>query len=169
MPAPLVDHIGILVPDLDAAIARWSAATGYTFSPVGRYRTAGYSDESDTTPHAHDARFVLSRETGPAIELLEVTGSGTHGPHRTGIHHLALRVDDAEAQVSRLAGHGIAVDAWSREPDGRMHICFSDRAALDGIALEFISNFPGPIVTDDGSPAWRDPATGRASLWGPQP
>ena len=31
MTSPLVDHIGILVPDLEAAIERWSAVTGYTF------------------------------------------------------------------------------------------------------------------------------------------
>ena len=165
MPAPLIDHIGILVADLEAAIARWEAATGYTFSPIGRYRTDGYSDASDTEPHRHDARFAISREGAPQVELLEVTGTGTHSAAHLGPHHLAVRVASAEDEADRVRSLGHGIDTWARMPDGAMHICFTQRDAL-GIPLEFISAFPGPIVHDDGSQPWRDPETGRASLWG---
>jgi hypothetical protein len=43
---------------------------------------------------------------------------------------------------------------------------FTDKTVLDGIRMEFISPLPGPIVADDGSELWRDPVTGKASLWG---
>jgi len=170
MTAPLVEHIGILVPDLEEAIGRWSAATGYTFSPIGRYRTDRYSDHSDPDLHHHDARISFSLEGPPRIELMEVTGKGTHGPDQLGIHHLGIQnVADAEGHRDALALKGIAIDGCSFDTEGRILLMFTDRTALDGIRLEFISPLPGPLVADDGSALWRDPATGKASLWGAPP
>ena len=163
-----IDHIGILVDDLESAILRWSETLGCEFSPIGRYQSTSYVDTADGAAHAHDARFSVSQTTSPYIELLEVTGTGSHAPDRAGFHHLAIRVESAESESARLALRGIRTAAHSREPDGRMHICFTDARDLDGISLEYISDFPGPIVLDDGSAVWRDPATARASLWGPQ-
>jgi len=159
-----IDHIGILVPRLEEAIARWSAALGCDFSPIGRYRSEHYVDTADGVPHAHDARFSVSRTTAPYIELLEVTGTGSHGPDRVGFHHLAVRAQSAQDAAEQA---GLPLDAHSVGTGDRMHICFTDPDALDGISIEFISDFPGPIFRDDGSPVWRDPLTGRASLWGP--
>ena len=51
--------------------------------------------------------------------------------------------------------------------DGDILLCFTRKQDLDGIRLEFVSPLPGPTVADDGSALWRDPATGRNSLWGP--
>lgn len=163
-----IDHIGILVADLESAILQWSELLGCAFSPIGRYRSTSYVDTVDGAPHPHDARFSVSQATSPYIELLEVYGTGSHAIDRVGFHHLAIRVDNAESESLRVAQHGIRTTAHSREPDGRMHICFTDPHDLNGISLEYISGFPGPIVLDDGSPVWRDPSTGRASLWGPR-
>jgi hypothetical protein len=167
MTAPLIEHIGILVPDLEEAIERWSAVTGYTFSPIGRYRTERYSDHTDETPHPHDARIAFSLEGPPRIELMEVTGTGTHGPEQLGIHHLGIQnVASPEAKREELAANGVLVDGCSFDAEGRILLMFTDKTALDGIRIEFISPLPGPLVADDGSPLWRDPVTGKASLWG---
>ena len=166
MKAPLIDHVGILVPDLEEAIARWEAATGYTFSPIARYRTDRYRDASDPEPHHHDARISFSREGAPRIELMEVTGTGTHGPGELGVHHLGFQnIADPQARMAELAELGIGEDGASFDPEGRTLLCFTDKTALDGVRLELISPLPGPVVADDGSPLPRDPATGRADLW----
>ncbi|HEY9498342.1 MAG TPA: VOC family protein [Terrimesophilobacter sp.] len=165
MTAPLIEHIGILVPNLEQAIERWSAATGYTFSPIARYRTGRYSDRSNPALHDHDARISFSAEGPPRIELMEVSGEGTHGPAQLGIHHFGFPGSDPEARVAALAGLGVDVDGISSDDEGRILLCFTDKAALDGIRLEFISPLPGPIVADDGSALRRDPVTGRADLW----
>lgn len=168
MTAPLIDHIGILVPDLEDAIERWSRVTGYTFSPIGRYRTDHYADHTDPEPHFHDARISFSREGTPRIELMEVTGNGTHGPAQVGVHHLAIMgVADPEARRAELAADGVEIDGCAFTPDGRILLMFTDKAVLDGVRMEYISPIPGPVVADDGSELWRDPATGRGSLWGP--
>ena len=167
MTGPLIEHIGILVPDLEEAIERWSVVTGYTFSPIGRYRTERYADHSDETPHHHDARIAFSLEGPPRIELMEVTGEGTHGPAQLGIHHLGIQnVADPEAQREALAAKGVPIDGCSFDAEGRILLMFTDKSILDGIRIEFISPLPGPLVADDGSELWRDPVTGKASLWG---
>lgn len=167
MTAPLIEHIGILVPDLEEAIARWSAATGYTFSPIARYRTSNYTDHTGPE-HFHDARISFSKEGGPRIELMEVTGDGTHGPAETGIHHLGFTgVEDCAGRMRELDERGIGHDGVAYDDEGRILLWFTEKSALDGIRLEFVSPLPGPTVADDGSALWIDPATGRNSLWGP--
>ena len=166
MTAPLIDHIGILVPDLEEGIARWSAATGYRFSPIARYRTDRYADHTDLDPHFHDARISFSLEGPPFIELMEATGEGTHGVAELGVHHLGIRgIDDPEARLVELAGLGIGRAGVSTDAAGRILLAFTDKAALDGIRIELISPLPGPVVADDGSELPIDPVTGRRDLW----
>jgi catechol 2,3-dioxygenase-like lactoylglutathione lyase family enzyme len=168
MPGELINHIGILVPDLEAAIAKWSSVMGYTFSPIARYRTAGYSDRSDPTPHFHDARIAVSREGPPYIELMGITGSGTHGPTEAGFHHLGIvGINDVDGRIAQCAALGVGDDGKSVIDDGRCHLRFTAKGDLDGVRLEFIAPFDGPTVADDGSPLWIDPSTGRKSRWGP--
>ena len=168
MTSPLVDHIGILVPDLEAAIERWSAVTGYTFSPIGRYRTTRYSDRDDPEPHFLDTRVSISREGPPHVELMSVHGTGTHAADQTGLHHLGIRgLADIDAHLGSCAALGVGDDGRSLTEDGRMHLWFTDKNDLDGVRLEYIAPFPGPTVADDGSELWIDPQTGRRSLWGP--
>jgi catechol 2,3-dioxygenase-like lactoylglutathione lyase family enzyme len=164
--APLIDHIGILVPNLEEAIERWSAATGYTFSPIARYRTTRYRDQSDSALHPHDARISFSKEGPPRIELMEVTGSGTHGPDQLGVHHLGFNgIEDPEARMAQLAAHGVRDDGVSLNEEGRILLWFTEKQALDGVRLEFVSPLRGPVVADDGTELPRDPQTGRADLW----
>jgi catechol 2,3-dioxygenase-like lactoylglutathione lyase family enzyme len=166
MTAPLIDHIGVLVDDLEQAIEQWSAVTGYTFSPIRRYRTERYVDASDPSQHHHDARIAFSLEGLPKIELMEVTGTGTHGPDERGVHHLAFRgVDDPEGELDRLAALGVGDDGRSIAEDGGLLLCFTRKQDLHGVRLELISTRPGPLVSDSGTPLPIDAATGRPDLW----
>jgi catechol 2,3-dioxygenase-like lactoylglutathione lyase family enzyme len=170
MSGELIDHVAMLVPDLEVAIAKWSAVLGYTFSPIARYRTTRYSDGSNPAPHSHDARICMSREGPPYIELMGVTGKGTHGPQQLGVHHIGIRLTtDVAARGAECAMLGVRIDGTSFMEDGRVHLCFTAKEDMDGIRLEFIAPFNGPTVADDGSPLWIDPVTGRRSFWGPPP
>ncbi|MCU1410476.1 MAG: Antibiotic biosynthesis monooxygenase [Rhodoglobus sp.] len=166
MTAPAIEHIGILVPDLEEAIERWSAATGYTFSPIARYRTSRYADHSNPEPHDHDARISFSREGQPRIELMEVSGDGTHSAAQAGVHHLGFRgIESPEDRIAELAAQGVGVDGISYDAEGRILLCFTEKTALDGVRLELISSLPGPVVADDGSTLPTDPETGRPDMW----
>jgi catechol 2,3-dioxygenase-like lactoylglutathione lyase family enzyme len=147
-----IAHLGFLVPDLEAAVARWSAALGYTFSPIARYRTDAYVDASDPAPHHHDARIAVSLEDGPMIELMEFTGAGTHAAAQAGFHHLGVvGVEDVEGEAARFDALGIRSNGAALLADGRAHLSFTEPQDLDGIRFEFVSRFPAPIVGDDGA------------------
>jgi catechol 2,3-dioxygenase-like lactoylglutathione lyase family enzyme len=167
MTAPLIDHIGILVPDLEHAIEKWSTVLGYTFSPIGRYRTSKYVDQHQPEWHFHDARISFSKQGPPYIELMEATGDGTHSLEQLGVHHFGIRGSDTRARQDQLCALGIETDGESWNDDGELLLFFTDKGAMDGVRLEYISPLPGPTVADDGSKLWTDPATGRHSLWGP--
>ena len=168
MNAPLIEHVGILVPNIEEAIELWTRITGYTFSPIGRYRTDRYVDSSDESPHHHDARMSFSKEGPPRIELLEVTGEGTHGPEQLGVHHLAfMGTKDPAGRMRDLAELGVGGDGTVYDDQGRVLLCFTDKADLGGVRIECVSPLPAPTVADDGGLLWVDPATGRNSLWGP--
>lgn len=168
MSGELIDHVAMLVPDLEVAIAKWSAVLGYTFSPIARYRTNGYSDRSNPSPHLHDGRVSMSREGPPFIQLIQVTGNGTHGPEQVGVHHLGIRgIRDVMGRADDVRKLGVGVDGVSVLDDGRVHLCFTAKGDMGNVRLEFIAPFSGPTVADDGSPLWVDPRTGRRSFWGP--
>ena len=154
MQAPLAAHVAILVADLDAAIERWSRATGYTFSPVARYRTSFYSDHSDLQPHPHDARIAMSREGPPQIELMEFTGSGTHSAAQgEGFHHFGYTmVADLSSRRGELQAAGIGHDGESLTRDGDPLLWFTRPTDLNGVRLEFVAPRTHPIVADDGEP-----------------
>lgn len=106
-----LDHVGIVVPDLDAAAAFFTGALG--FRPA-RTATLGDADRLPETFGAPDgsslrvAFFETPGEDGGAtVELLEWTAhdAATHipAPHDAGTAHLALSVPDVPAAVARLA------------------------------------------------------------------
>jgi catechol 2,3-dioxygenase-like lactoylglutathione lyase family enzyme len=170
MTGPTIEHIGILVPDLEEAIERWSRVLGYTFSPIARYRTCRYLDSSGESEHFHDARLAFSKEGPPRIELLEATGEGTHNRRFLGVHHFGFPgTADPEGRVQELAGIGIGVDGQSFSDDEQLLLFFTRPEAMDGVRLEYISPLPGRTVADDGSALPIDPDTGRHDLWAPRP
>lgn len=167
MSAKAIDHIGILVPNLEEGIERWSRATGYRFSPITRYRTDRYVDRSDPEPHHHDTRTVMSWQGPPYIELLEVAGSGTHGPDQAGFHHIGMVQDDQEqacAVLRNLAAHGIPDDGRSLDEHGLPLLWFTAPEALDGVRLEIIAPVDQPVVDGQGREIPVD-ETGRPKIW----
>ncbi|MGW7824751.1 VOC family protein [Streptomyces puniciscabiei] len=168
-PTPLIHHVALLVPDIEAAIARWSTATGYEFSEIARYRTGCYVDHSNPEPHHHDARIAFSRQGPPYIELMEFHGSGTHSAAQgEGFHHLGfLDYLDPEAKLKELAAAGIGDDGMALDTDGSILLWFTDKQDLNGMRLEYVSPACQPIVKDDGSEPYRD-ARGCAVLWPPE-
>lgn len=161
-----IDHIGFLVADLEDAIERWSIATGFTFSPIARYRTQTWTDSSDPQPHWHDARISFSREGSPAIELMEFHGEGTHSEKEgEGFHHIAfMNVTDIEERQQQLALLGFSSNGQAVDEDGNVILWFTDKKDLDNVRLEYVSADPQPIVADDGEPLPPD-EQGKPDLW----
>lgn len=166
-PTPLViDHIGFLVENLEEAIERWSVATGYTFSPIARYRTQTWTDSSNPEPHWHDARISFSKEGSPAIELMEFHGEGTHSAKEgEGFHHIAfMNVTDIEERKAQLSALGFSHNGQAIDEEGNVILWFTDKTDLNNVRLEYVSADPQPIVDDSGAPLAPD-ENGKPNLW----
>lgn len=114
-PTARLDHVGIVVPDLDAAAAFLTAHLG--FRPL---REATLGDAADRLPETFGApdgssvRVAFFETDGGTVELLEWTtgaskaratdarATDARAPDAVGTAHLALAVADVDAAAARL-------------------------------------------------------------------
>src|ERR1044071_7299653 len=97
----VLDHVGIAVKDLRAALAFYRDALGLEIEPP-----------EEVASQAVRADFVPVGESN--LELLEATAPESaiaryvekRGP---GLHHITLRVDDVRAAVAQLRARGARV------------------------------------------------------------
>jgi catechol 2,3-dioxygenase-like lactoylglutathione lyase family enzyme len=84
-------HIGILVKDVEAARADFTARLGVEFEPVQSQQIA----TGETT------RFCYSRPGPPYLELVEMTGTGSWSPAQPeGFHHIGLSEPNMPARCA---------------------------------------------------------------------
>jgi len=94
-----IDHIAILVEDMDAPLSFWRDALGMA--------VAGVEDIP-----AEMAQIAFLPTGGSEVELVKPTTADSglakylekRGP---GMHHVCLEVDDIEGMLARLRGKGI--------------------------------------------------------------
>lgn len=101
-------HTGIIVSDLDAAMARLSALGGYRWTNPMSYtlpfRTTDGTAELTST-------FVYSLQA-PHLELIqEVPDSPWKSAPGNAVHHLGYFVDDLAESARVLEGNGFAFEA----------------------------------------------------------
>ena len=128
-----LEHIGIAVDDIDAALDRFRSLFGAV-----PYKTEDVVSEGVRT-HFLDAG-------GTKIELLEATSPESpiarfiarQGP---GLHHLAFAVEDASAMHAHAAALGLRLlnDAPKPGADGKQ-IFFVHPKDTGGVLMEFCSD-----------------------------
>ena len=94
-----IDHVAVIVSDIDAALEFWRDALDLKLSRV------------EDVPE-QDAEVTFLQLGDSEIELLRPTvdGSGVAqflAEHGSGMHHIALEVDDLEAMIERLQAKGV--------------------------------------------------------------
>lgn len=104
-----MDHVAIAVPDLEEAVRLHERLTGRSGSPV-------------ETLEAQGVRVAFVGD----VEVLEPLDADTpvgrflrrHGP---GIHHLAYRTPDIDAELRRLSAEGFELVDRRARPGARGH------------------------------------------------
>ncbi len=126
-----VDHLGIAVRSLDAAIEFYERALGMTIT--GR----------EEVPH-EKVRVAMLPAGESRIELLEATADDSTIAHfiarrGEGLHHVALRVPDLAAAVERLraAGARLASQTIQTGAGGHRYI-FVHPSSAGGVLLELV-------------------------------
>lgn len=150
LPLPLLAsgtlmQVGVVVPDLDAALERYSTAFG--LGPWIGFRLTP-DNVRDLTYRGRAADYgidIALTGMGPQIELIQVRGENTlyHefiDRHGYGIQHLGVKVDDAVATTDELVAAGYEVlqsgHGYGSNGDGRF--VYFDTVADLGWILEII-------------------------------
>ncbi len=120
-----LDHVGVAVPDLDAALKLWKALLGE--EPVIE-DVEGQKVRTATFPSGIELLAPLSAES-PVSGFLDKRGGG--------IHHVTLRVQDLDAELQRLKAAGVRLINEEPVPGaGGCRIAFVHPKATGGVLLE---------------------------------
>src|SRR5438128_2357606 len=125
----VLDHVGIAVSDLAAAIAFYRDALGLEIE--------GSEDVASQRVRAH---FIATGES--KLELLEGTAPDSpiskyiekRGP---GLHHITLRVDDIAAALEHLKARGVRlIDERPRPGAEGATVAFIHPSSANGVLVE---------------------------------
>ncbi|MGA7846408.1 MAG: methylmalonyl-CoA epimerase [Thermoplasmata archaeon] len=128
-----VDHLGLAVRSLPAALPKWERLLG----------------TSASTPEvvASQKVRVAFLEAGPThIELLEPTSADSAigrflDARGEGMHHIAFSVPSVDRQLAGLAAHGERIIDRAGRPGARGRIVgFAHPAAFGGVLVEFVEH-----------------------------
>lgn len=124
-----LDHIGIAVADLDAALRFYRDALGLEI-------------EAPEEVQSQRVRAHFIPAGAASLELLEATAPDSpiarylekRGP---GLHHITLRVDDLEAALARLKARGVKlIDERPRDGAHGSLVAFIHPASTHGVLVE---------------------------------
>ena len=125
-----IDHLGIAVRSLDAALNFYEGVLG--MEAAHRESVA-----------AEKVNVAMLACGGPRLELLEPAGADSPigrflEKRGEGLHHLALLVDDLAAAVERLTAAGARLLNEPRQGAGGHTYVFIHPASTGGVLLELI-------------------------------
>jgi len=108
----LIDHVNIVVQDLDRMVAFYRDALG--LKETKRVTISGSWVASTVgLPEVQADVVYLDLASGPRVELIRYNRpamerpAGIDRPNAPGLRHIAFRVDDIEAVVERLRAVGV--------------------------------------------------------------
>jgi catechol 2,3-dioxygenase-like lactoylglutathione lyase family enzyme len=120
-------HVGILVRDVEAARADFTAMLGLEFEPVHSQQIA----TGETT------RFCYSLPGPPYLELVEMTGAGSWSAEQPeGFHHIGVADPGVPA---RCAAFGPGVELIAPGADGSPLVALTPPRALHGVRVEYFN------------------------------
>jgi LAO/AO transport system kinase len=125
-----IDHLGIAVRSLDAALGFYEEQLGFSVS-------------LRETVAQEKVNVAMLPAGGPRIELLEATEPDSViakfiEKRGEGLHHVAIKVPDLAATVERLKAHGARLLNESRAGAGGHLYVFVHPASTGGVLLELI-------------------------------
>jgi catechol 2,3-dioxygenase-like lactoylglutathione lyase family enzyme len=107
-----IDHVNLVVRDLDAMVAFYERTLGFTVTK--RVTIRGEWIEKVVGLRGVEAGVVyLDPPSGPRVELIQYRSPAAldspdqGSPHTLGLRHLAFKVEAIDAAVERLRGAGV--------------------------------------------------------------
>ncbi len=129
MKKPTLDHIGIAVEDLDAAIELYREKLGFDVEAIEDI--PGFGVKVAFLPMGEGSIELVQPVTGDSAmaKFLEKKGPG--------FHHLCFRVEDIRAELVRLEAAGVQlVDREPREGAHGTLVAFPHPKSTGGVLIE---------------------------------
>ena len=139
-------HVGVRVPDLDAAMAELGPGLGVTWAEARDSPAQEVWTPADGFQKLH-LRYVYSAEGPQHIELLQgPAGSIWDGNDIGGAHHVGIWVDDVVAETDALIAQGWTLAAANRDPsDGGGYGVFTYVQPPSGLIVELVDRVVLPF------------------------
>jgi len=126
-----IDHIGIAVEDLEAAVALYRRTLGV--EPVHRERVESQGVE-EVLFAAGESFIQLLGALGPETPVGRFLGK--RGP---GVHHVGFRVDDVASALEDLKAQGLRLIDQEPRPGSRgTTIAFLHPSGMGGVLVELV-------------------------------
>ncbi len=127
MSKPHIDHIGIVVADIEAAVERFRPLFGDS-EPIRELAEYGL-------------RVAMIETANVTIELLQYTGDGDDFARgvmgeRLGLNHVSARVDHVSESVEALTAHGFRMMDGFPRPGAHGEVAFFERDETTGLLFE---------------------------------
>ena len=127
MSKPHIDHIGIVVADIEAAVERFRPLFGDS-DPIRELAEYGL-------------RVAMIETANVTIELLQYTGDGDDFARgvmgeRLGLNHVSARVDDVPESVEALTAQGFRMMDGFPRPGAHGEVAFFERDETTGLLFE---------------------------------
>jgi methylmalonyl-CoA epimerase len=126
-----IDHVGIAVEDIDAALALYRDSLGM---PLVHRETVAEQGVYAALLDVGDGHVELLQPLGPETPVGKYLTR--RGP---GLHHVAYRVTDVEATLSALAAAGLRlIDEQPRTGIRGSRVAFLHPASTGGVLTEIV-------------------------------
>ena len=124
-----ISHVAVIVSDIDAALEFWRDALGLKLS---------YAEDVSE----QDVEVAFLQLGDSEIELLRPTVDDNGAArflaaHKSGMHHIALEVDDLDAMIERLQSEGVRlINHESVAAAGGRRAAFVHPSSASGVLVE---------------------------------
>ncbi|WP_107654720.1 VOC family protein [Nocardia suismassiliense] len=149
LPIPLVFfRVGIVVPDLDAAIARFADGLGIRFTDPVTQRIP-LMEVGDRATRSFELTTAMSRTEPPYYELIQATGDGIFAePATKRVLYYGCWEQDTERRLAGLASRGAPPDVvWRPAPDTAPTAIFT-RPDRTGGRIGYLSAQTRPAIEE---------------------
>ena len=132
----LIDHVGVEVRDLDEAIALYQRRLGM---PLAHRETVAEQGVEAVLLDVGECHVELLRPLAPETAVGKFLDR--RGP---GLHHVAYRVDDIDAELERLRSEGIElIDQEPRTGIRNSRVAFVHPRATGSVLTEIVEPAEG--------------------------
>jgi catechol 2,3-dioxygenase-like lactoylglutathione lyase family enzyme len=138
--ATAVTHTALAVPDLDEAMAAYSASLGLSWA---RPQAATMHIRSTSGDQAVPIRFTYSVEGPPHLELIEGEAGSVWAP-TPGLHHVGVWTDALAEDAAALEANGLPVEVAGLSRSGRSPSGFTYHRSMHGLRIELVDDRSRP-------------------------